>query len=509
MVDMKKIVALFLAIFCFLTLPSISVKAEELRDVMGCHTGENSITVYLKNQEKEIDHIYIGNQECSDYETGEPGAVHTVAIIDNSLSIQEEYRETIKTFLTELTAARNEGDTFTIATFAENITYLVQDSSDYLKIREKVDSINFVDQESYLTKTLYTVMDDLQENSEDDRYTRIIIIADGAENEALGYTDEELTRRIEETCIPVYTIGCRTGANEENLKKMFSISRMSNAREYLLDETEPAEILQDILNGTDLIRVDIFPEDELCDGTRQPVRIGFGEGFCTVEAVMPFRAETPVAETNVPEKAVEEAEEVEQTTVVLTEEDTGFPVPILLVAAFGIFLIAVIAAAVILVKKGKQKEPEQKDVDLSEIGHSRETLLSSQKSGDGTEILNQGQTAGPAKTDIINGGKTVKLCLQDIHDPTKTFEYPLRGAVLIGKDEARCQVVINYNKYVSAVHCEILPKGNGYVVRDGGDTVIASTNGTFVDGVKAAPELALPAGSVLKLGEVSLKVTYR
>ena len=136
-------------------------------------------------------------------------------------------------------------------------------------------------------------------------------------------------------------------------------------------------------------------------------------------------------------------------------------------------------------------------------------LLSSQKSGDGTEILNQGQTAGPAKTDIINGGKTVKLCLQDIHDPTKTFEYPLRGAVLIGKDEARCQVVINYNKYVSAVHCEILPKGNGYVVRDGGDTVIASTNGTFVDGVKAAPELALPAGSVLKLGEVSLKVTYR
>ena len=57
MVDMKKIVALFLAIFCFLTLPSISVKAEELRDVMGCHTGENSITVYLKNQEKEIDHI--------------------------------------------------------------------------------------------------------------------------------------------------------------------------------------------------------------------------------------------------------------------------------------------------------------------------------------------------------------------------------------------------------------------------------------------------------------------
>ena len=120
------------------------------------------------------------------------------------------------------------------------------------------------------------------------------------------------------------TIGCRTGANEENLKKMFSISRMSNAREYLLDETEPAEILQDILNGTDLIRVDIFPEDELCDGTRQPVRIGFGEDFCTVEAVMPFRAETPVAETNVPEKAVEEAEEVEQTTVVLTEEDTGF-----------------------------------------------------------------------------------------------------------------------------------------------------------------------------------------
>lgn len=506
---MKKIAALFLAMFCFVILLPVPVNAEELKAVMGCHTGEDSITVYLKNQGKEIDHVYIGNRECTDYDTGEPGAVHTVVIVDNSLSIPEEYRDDIKAFLTELAAARNEGDTFTIATFAENITYLVQDSSDYLEIREKVDSITFVDQESYLTKTLYTVMGALQENSADDRYTRIIVIADGAENEALGYTDEELTRRIEEVCIPVYTIGCPTGKNDENLKKMFSISRMSNASEYLLDETDPSGILQDILNSTDLIRVDIFPEDELCDGTRQSVRIGFGEDYCTVEAAMPFKVNAPAAETEVPVMASEETEEAGQTAVVPPENDIGFPVPILLAAAVGIFLIVTIMAAVVLVKKGKRKEPEQRGVDLSEIGHSRETKLNPYKPGNETEILNPGRTAGPAKTEIINGGKTVKLCLQDIHDPTKTFEYPLRGAVLIGKDETRCQVVINYNKYISAVHCEILPKGNGYVVRDGGDTVIASTNGTFVDGVKAAPELALPAGSILKLGEVSLKVTYR
>ena len=46
-------------------------------------------------------------------------------------------------------------------------------------------------------------------------------------------------------------------------------------------------------------------------------------------------------------------------------------------------------------------------------------------------------------------------------------------------------------------------------MRDGGGDVIASTNGTFVNDKRVAPELPLPSGSILKLGQVRLKVSYK
>ena len=483
--------------------------------IMNCYTGENTVTLYLKDLEREIDHVYIGNQECQDYTVEEAGASHTVILLDNSLSIQEEYRSDIKTFLSDLAALGDENDTFTIATFSEDVTYLVRDSSDYMELKEKIDSITFENQESFLTRTLYSVLEELQQNRTD-QYTRMIVLADGAEDEALGYTYEELSEIIRETNIPVYTVGFSNANNEENLKTMFSLSRISNAKSYLPEETGFTEILKDISEDSDLIRVDVRPETGLCDGAKKTVRIGSGEDFCTIEAEMPFQAVS--AELNQPTEETmvvpfETDTQTEETVISETgspvEAASGFRISILPVLFFAILFAAITAAILVVKRKRRVKEQEHGSVDLSEIGHSSETAVKSSPPGDKTEILNSGHYSDSSKTDILNVGKTTKLCLQDIHEPSKTFEYPLRESILIGKDQSRCQIVINYNRYISSVHCEVLPKAGGYVVRDGGDTVIASTNGTFVNGVKAAPELPLPAGSILKLGEVSFKVTYR
>lgn len=483
--------------------------------IMNCYTGENTITLYLMEQESEIDHVYIGNQECKDYTVEETGTFHTVILLDNSLSIREEYRNGIKTFLSDLAAVGDENDTFTIATFSEDVTYVVQESSDYMEIKDKIDSITFENQESFLTRALYSLLEELQQNRTD-QYTRMIVLADGAEDEALGYTYEELSEKIRETQIPVYTIGFSNADNEENLKTMFSLSRISNAKSYLPEETDFSEILKDISEDSNVIRLDVKPETELCDGTVQTVRINFGEDFCTVEAVMPFQAISAETDPLVEETIVAPYEtnpQTEEASVSETESPveaaSGFRISILTVLLFAI-LISVITAVILVAKRKRRgKKTEHESVDLSAIGHSSETAVKSAPPGDKTEILNPGHYSGSTKTDILNVEKTIKLCLQDIHDPSKTFEYPIRKSILIGKDQSRCQIVINYNRYISSVHCEVLPKAGGYVVRDGGDTVIASTNGTFVNGVKAAPELPLPAGSILKLGEVSFKVTYR
>ena len=502
-----------LCVALLLLLTGGSAYGAELTNVMNAYTTEESITIFLKNEGQQVNQVYIGNESCDDFTVSENSSVRTIVLLDNSQSIKEEYRDNIKAFLTDLVAARKDGDTFTIATFAEDITYLAQDSNDYLDIKNKIENISFEDQESYFTKTLYDVLDELQKNDEV-QYTRVIVIADGAENESLGYTDEELHEKIQSARIPVYTIGCLSEGNEENLKEMFAISRISNGKDYLLDETGIAEILQDITEDTDILRADITPPDEICDGTVRTVRLVFGDDYCTVELTMPFKASAEEA-APVSESAAAEGNTDETMTISDQEENLSVPdLPEIQIPIFLLIAVAVAgaAAAVIIIfirrrKNQKEYRAEEEDTRWKEPpgkegsrGAGRKTEIYGEENGGGK---NSGR-----KTDYFGEPKTVRLCLQDTHDPSKTFEYPIRDRVRIGYDENRCQIVLHY-RYVSSVHCEVIKKDKGYIVRDGGDTVVASTNGTFVNEKRATPELPLPSGAVLRLGAASFRVTFK
>ena len=499
---MRKYAKLLSSLLCILALCCSLAFGAEAPCVMNAQTTGDTITAFVKAPEAEISQVHIGNEECQSYTQGELGAIRTVVIVDNSLSIRQTYREGIKDFLKELVAARRDGDTFTIATFAKDITYLVQDSNDYLDIRNRIDAFSFVDQETFFSNTLYDVLTDL-EGSSAGIYTRVIVIADGVDNETLGYTESELHEKIQNALIPIYTIGCSADNNEENLKNMFSLSRLSNGKSYLADEIGFPGILQDILQDTDIIKITITPPDALCDGTVKNVRISFGEAYCGAELAMPFKELAAEPET-APETT---APPPETASAVPDEPEASLPIPSILIGALGICLVCGILAAVMLSRKRKADTgPESSD--LPEWKPVQETKAAPAAAGE-TELLKPGHPRSGDETGIISGSRSVKLCLQDIKDPSRTFEYPIRDRVLIGRDAARCQIVIDYNRYISSVHCEVLAKGGGYVVRDGGGTVIASKNGTFVNEKKAAPEQPLPSGSTLRLGEVSFKVSFR
>ena len=505
---MSKLIKLLLALFCTITATASIVLGAQEPAVMNAQTTGESITLFLKASGYELSHIYINNEECTNYTTQEMGPVRNVVIVDNSLSIRSEYRDGIKAFLKELVAARKDGDTFTIATFAKDISYLTQDSNDYLDISGKIDALNFTDQETFFSKTLYDVLSNL-ENSQEGIYTRIIVIADGVDNETLGYTESELHQKIQEAAVPIYSIGCTSGNNEEALKNMFSLSRLSNAKSFSADAVSFPQILQEILNDTDLIRITLTPPDELCDGSVQNVRLSLGDTHCTVQAEMPFKElEQPETEGDIPETTEdtpeETVEEVPENKMYLLLDKLPLILIGVAIAAAVIGILCVIIALILKRKrpaKGTENSLSQWNSELDDDENGDGNFLQEAESLD---------TAGSGDvTCLIGEAPSVKLCLQDIKDRSKTFEYPIRDRVLIGRDASRCQIVIDYSRYVSAVHCEILPKGDSYIVRDGGDSVIASKNGTFVNDRRAAPELPLPSGAVLRLGVVSFKVTYR
>lgn len=513
---MKKFWQMILTVCCLAVLFAGTAYAAEIQAVMNAYTGADTVTLFVKDQQQQIDQVYIDHTAVQDFTVEDAGPMRTVVMLDNSLSIPQAYREDIKTFLKDLVAARNDGDTFTIATFAQQVNYLAQESSDYLDLKSRIEGITFENQESYFTNALYTIISDIGA-CEEMRYTRVIVIADGVDNEALGYTDDELYNRITDACIPVYTIGCAAEGNEENLKKMFSLSRMSNAKEYLLGETSGADILQDIL-GIGISKVTVTPPTESCDGSRRMIRLDYGGDYTSLQVAMPFQAaqnptaaSTPTEEpavTAMPEPATPETALSQVQTSDESDGKGALPVDITVLVLVAIFVVLMIAAviAVIMILKKTRVSNEEPTIDIAAIGAPEQTVAMSGPSE--TAILPQEEEGHP-KTAVVMDTHCVKLCLQDLSDPSRTFEYPLRDKVIIGKDPAQCQITIDYDKYISSVHCRVIARDDEYFVQDGADNQPASTNGTFVDEKRVSTELPLPSGAVLKLGQVKFRVTYQ
>ncbi len=84
------------------------------------------------------------------------------------------------------------------------------------------------------------------------------------------------------------------------------------------------------------------------------------------------------------------------------------------------------------------------------------------------------------------------------------FSLPASRKVIVGKSATRANLRVDYET-VSNVHCSIRyePMNNTYVVKD------HSTNGTFVNGVRLAKDVAMsyPAGTVLTLADGKNQIT--
>lgn len=505
-----------LLLAAFLVTPATAAAEKQL--IMNAFTQADSLAIFMKDDGRGVDSVYIGNAEMTNYDAEEVAGTKTIVLVDNSLSTNEENREKINVLLSELVAARNPGDVYSIATFSHQISYLIQESSDYLQIKQAIDNIQYVQQETYLSKSLYSVID-AERNLEHEMFTRIVIIADGEDHEALGYTQEELNSLIEEAHYPIYVIGCDSGENEEKLKSLFAIARLSNADSYLLDSVEPNAILQSIISDEAHYKLVIHPDQKLCDGSKQTMRIVSGEEYDTIEITMPFVAnETKSTAKPVEGKSAQSANPVKQTTQPAEntqEKKAAFPVPtVVIIAAIAVIVLGGSVAAVLIILKNKKKK---KNAAIGAAAKPMEpfatTVIEPQavKSAGGTTVLSghSPQTSGESHTMVLGSGSLPSISLQDLQMPGVVYEYPIRERVLIGRSPEKCQIVIQNHMAVSSVHCEIVVRSGNYYVRDGGADKIQSTNGTFVNGKRATPELQLISGCTLKLGDAEFKLTLK
>ncbi len=492
-------------------LPAKSIYAAEEAETLEVFTGDLEVSVYVKGIESGSGlSVQIGTAACEDIEvTGideKEVPMRTLVMLDNSISIPEKARDRIAEVLQNLTADRLVGEEIAITVFSEDITWLTDYTSDYSTLRSAVEKISYQDQETYLTDVLYDLLLSGRIAGEDAVYNRIIVISDGVDNKSIGYTKEELYTFLRENPIPVYTLGVGTGKNNEQLENMFSISRITKAESFLLDELENTLDVNSILNeDRDILEIKIKPDAELLDGTRKSVKLDFGSGqSLTTEINMPQQenVDKPPKETEQP-TPIKQPETGDTAKQSIQQEKQGIGLAVLLMIILAALMIgAGIIFLVIFFYKKKKKDKTFETITedaLSELVNAENTKYEK------TEIVGMNRKNKDGDTFMIwDSDASYNIVLTDVDSPYKTFQVPIASSVVIGRKEGISDIVINYDRTVSGKHCRIDLKNGRFFIVD-----LQSANKTFVNNSEILSETELFSGDILKLGNVKLKFEVR
>ncbi len=501
----------------------ISALADGQAVVLETYTGDAEVSVYVKGMgddgqpgvqiaTAEAERVQV--QPVSQLEV----PMQTTVMLDNSLSISETDRGKITEFLQDLIADRMEKEEIRIASFSEEVQMLTDYTNDYGTLKKAVDSIAYQDQETYLTDVLYDLLSAEYIQDARDVYHRIIVISDGVDNKSLGYTKDELYALLKSSPVPIYTIGCVNGNNNEELENMFALSRMTYVDYFLLDEVEEILSLTEALKADrEIYRLTIVPPAEMMDGSRKNVKITLSDGMVlTAETTMPqqvYAAKAP--EKPEPEKAepvseepsaqpeeltdIEETEQYEVPGSSLPPKESAPITPILICIVIGIAVV--VGLLLILVKlfgKNKKAKASTANVNVPAMQEPESAEISEK-----TEIMSDytGQEQDGNSTMMIWEQNAVfEMVLTDMASPVKSFQAPLDRPVVIGRKNGMCDIALDYEKSVSGRHCEISVKGGRFYVKD-----LQSSNGTCLNGNKVWGESEIFSGDILKLGRLEMR----
>ncbi len=513
---MKRISKFFCSILlaaCFCTMASF---AAESAAIVQTSTGEKNISVYIKGVEGEVTEpqAQIGTTAAKNVTAVKikdlDVPMKTLIMIDNSLSITNADREKTAAFLQDFLADRLDKEQIAIATFSEQITYLTDYTNDYAVLKSAAEGITYQDQETYLTDVLYELLSTEYVQNAEDVYRRIIVVSDGVDNKAIGYTKDELYALLKENPVPIYTIGCIKGENNEQLENMFALSRMTAADYFVLDDVENTlDITSVMKKDRDIVRVTITPAQESMDGSKKAVKISFSSGETasglSADILMPQKQmETeqaapaqPVVTETVPQPA--------QTQPVQTQpSDDGLSVKLGIVLAGGIVLVLIVAGIIVflLVSAKKKKKVTFESVDENVMRQLDRNIAGTDVK---TEMIYPSAADDDGQTCMIwNDTASCQIVLTDINSPMKSFQAPLCQSVVIGRKGGQCDIVLDYEKSVSGRHCQITVRDGKFYICD-----LQSANGTYVNDSKVLTETEIVSGNIIKLGRLRMRFEVR
>lgn len=430
----------------------------------------------------------------------------TVFMIDNSKSVSEANLNKVKEIMAQYLEQKLPEEKVSIAVFGETVEqYLITDETDASKVTKVFDQITAENKETYLTDALY---DELKEYQSADIYTRFVVVSDGVDNKSIGYTKEELTDLLEDQPFPVFSIGCMNQSNEENLKNMFALSRLTNGNYYLLDDFETYdEIVAGLTEPVSCVQI-LIPES-LKDGSTQNILLRFqttaGELEVKDEIAMPFgirEPETEPAAEPTPEPIVEPI--LKPVAEVVPQPEPVNGIDSVSVVALLVMIAAAIYLILTVIRKKKQPEKKQQEKEQPEKQMERSVDLGLVEEEEQKTVFLGEEEQKTVYLGEDDDAEARILVVRDADHPERIFRYPLRGRVILGrkKDRETCSdvnIVINYDASVSGRHLAVSLQGNRLYIED-----LNSSNGTFINGERIRGVVPVAPGCRIELGRVSV-----
>lgn len=483
MFRVNKKTTVFILLFLFLSIANATGSG---KIYWGATEGKNAV-VYIQSP-GEITSVtaQAGTEVCANVSQQPISAlsdpVETVVMLDNSLSIPTASRSLITNFLNDLVGARIARERFTIACVSDKVNYLCTGETDYTKLKSAIGSIQYVNQETYITDVMYEMLVALRDRK-DGIFKRVIVISDGVDNKEIGYTREELYNLMTEVKYPIYAIGCRnnTAQNSQELENFYSIARRTAGGAYQLEQNS-LDMVNAVTASNQAYRIEAEIPNNMCDGTQKGVRFSVqtADGNTTDYALqlsMPF-ADVVESKEPAPAPIPESA---------LVEEKSTFQKALPFIIA-GITVIGIIAVIILLVKrKNKWKycptpSPQTDDV---------------------TVVIDPTEDSDSMTESVFGDTGPRTLTLTDTANSLHHFEVAINGEIAVGRAKT-CQICISFDNSVSRHQCSIYTR-NGLVMISNK----SQSNVTLLNGSAITEDRELLNGSTIKMGYLTMKAEIK
>ena len=273
-------------------ITSTSVVSSRIADkdlllyVSGVDSSDVDASLIIGNTAIDSSEITITSMVDAEY------PIHTVLLLDNSISLKKIWEKNAKKLMTEIIDGHAKNEMFMIATYAEGLSVVSDFSNNYEGLKTTINGISYVNQSSYLTDILYEMVDSFK-NAGEPYFVRIVVICDGSDDNEISYTNAELTKLLNESGIPVNTIGAADKSNSKALELLFSYSRASGGQSLKVtnkdDTTEAKDMLADDYN-LKCIRVGLpwSLKDGSTKAAQLTIKSGGEEHVITTNLTMPF-----------------------------------------------------------------------------------------------------------------------------------------------------------------------------------------------------------------------------